>query len=63
MSDETPDSPTADPPENRRSGADRRQGGDRRQQDRGIWKVPILRRLIDRRSGEERRSGRDRRKG
>lgn len=62
MSDETPDSATGGPPEERRSGPDRRQGGDRRQQDRGVWTIPVLRRLIDRRSGEDRRSGKDRRR-
>lgn len=45
----------------RRGGGDRRQGGDRRKENRGIWNVPVLRRLIDRRRGPDRRSGTDRR--
>ena len=63
MSDQ-PREPTADDarPE-RRSGDDRRGGVDRREQDRGIWNVPVLRRLVNRRSGDDRRAGSDRRRG
>ncbi len=63
MPDETPETGSGGTPEERRSGADRRQGGDRRQQDRGIWNVPVLRRILDRRKGGDRRSGEDRRQG
>ena len=61
MAEETRDSPTADGPPERRSGDDRRQGGDRRKEQRGVWRVPVLRRLIDRRKGGDRRSGAERR--
>ena len=61
MSDETRQTTPEDVSDDRRSGEDRRRGAERRQEDRGIWNVPVLRRLIDRRKGGDRRSGADRR--
>ena len=61
MAEETRDSTTAGGRSERRSGGDRRQGGDRRKEQRGIWNVPVLRRLMDRRKGGDRRSGEERR--
>ena len=61
MSDETRQTKPEGPGEERRSGQDRRRGAERRQEDRGIWSVPVLKRLIDRRKGGDRRSGTDRR--
>ncbi len=44
-----------------RSGKDRRQGEDRRKERRGIWNLPILKLLLNRRKSGERRKGADRR--
>ena len=62
MSEETREITGDGVPADRRSGEDRRRGVDRRKEDRGIWHVPVLRRLLDRRSGSDRRSGADRRR-
>jgi hypothetical protein len=63
MSEEPVEPTSGGDGEDRRSGVDRRAGGDRRQTDRGVWNMPVLRRLVDRRRGEDRRRGGDRRRG
>ena len=61
MSEQSRDPEAGGESQERRSGADRRQQGERRREDRGIWNVPVLKRLIDRRKGGDRRSGTERR--
>ncbi len=61
MSEQPREPETGGESEERRSGAERRQEGERRRQDRGVWHVPVLKRLIDRRKGGDRRSGAERR--
>ena len=62
MSEEPREPTSGGEGQERRSGKDRRQGGDRRKENRGVWNVPILKRLVDRRRGGDRRSGEDRRR-
>lgn len=62
MSDEDRDTTPEAERQDRRGGEDRRRSGERRESDRGIWNVPVLKRLIDRRQGGDRRGGADRRR-
>ncbi len=61
MSEEFRESVADGDPQERRSGEDRRRSSERRKENRGVWNVPVLKRLVDRRKDGDRRSGAERR--